>query len=438
MTDKAAIEAELDAILKLTGNIESELNVLDRRVWRIQELLTEPEEPDVPIPPDSNVVFRNSVLIGNPNKNRWPGDSVINCFACGPRDLQEYNGRIYGGGGDHTGGGGTPGNMGPVPVFSFSLTAGINGGFTEEIVLIEEIVDQLMVYGDTLWIPGTDSQVRHSFVYEKYGVMWKTLPPILNSLHTGSLTVMEGDLYVLTSYGAGVSNKLLGYRPFNANHWKELDRAEGDYRTIGGVTFESVIDLDDSILIFGQTKKPEEAKGKACVYGYVDGERHIAITTPFPNAPPGYSSRVSRLTHYGDGLLYGDMISSPATWLSPSNQTLYCLDSNLNVNAAWQASGDEFLRDIVVRGDTVFIMTVIAGRGRLDGTTEFQSCIWRSTDLSEWSIVADCIFPALPYSFEILEDTFFVALGSRGKGMGTPHRPGYADVASGNIYRLAE
>lgn len=427
---KARVEIKL-----AKGRIKTSVEELNKAYFGLDMALSHLEP--TPIPPDQDVVFRNSVLIGNPNMDRWGGNSVINCFARGPRDLQAYNGRIYGGGGDHTGGGGTPGNMGPVPVFSF----GIDGVFDDEITLREEIVDQLMVYGDTLWIPGTDAQGSaqgSGYVHKKINPSWHTLPPVSGAAHVWSLAVMRGHPYILTSYPSGLS-LLLSYHPAGSPYWLAVDRAEGDYGTVGNVSFESIIDLEDSILIFGQSKETGDEKGKACIYQYKNGQRQKAVNNPFPAAPAGYSSRGTRLVHYQSGILYADSISSSASWLSPSNQTLYCLYSDLNVGVAWEASGDEFLRDIVVRDDTVFIMTVIAGYGRVDKLDEFQARIWRSTDdLSEWNIAADCVFPALPYSFEILGDTFFVALGSRGKGKGTPSDPGYADVESGNIYRLVE
>ncbi len=420
------IEIELNVISSTVTDIEKKLFLIDGNIDRIQ-MLTEEMSPST-----DEVIFRNTELLFNPNKVRWPSDSVMDCYARGSRDLQAYKERIYGGGGDDTGPS-NRGNMGPVPIYS----GDINGLFQTEITVQEESVDKFVVSGEKLFVPGKDARQKpHGYVYVKSDNKWEQLETIPNASHVLSLCVMMGAIFVIASYRWGPS-QLLQYAEVQ-DAWLVVSLADGDYKMMGNVTFHKIIDLDDSVLIFGLIKKPGSTP-KACIYQYKNQERYIVANNPFPS-PNSSGTRVSRLVHYNDGILYSANIALSGVYLPPSSRTLYFLnpttiEKNNDPDIAWE-SEDEYIRDIVVYDGDVYIMTIVSESGSLIYSKTFKTRIWKSSNFKEWSLKAEVLFGAPPYSFEILEDTLFVALGNRSKGRGTEQSPGYTDIQSGDFYKL--
>lgn len=85
---------------------------------------------------------------------------------------------------------------------------------------------------------------------------------------------------------------------------------------------------------------------------------------------------------------------------------------------------EQNVRDIVVRGKDVYVLTASVE------DDNFNGAIYFSPDLRKWNILAEFSVPALPYSLELLDNSFYVGLGNR------DYLQGYADVESGSIYKV--
>jgi hypothetical protein len=67
------------------------------------------------------------------------------------------------------------------------------------------------------------------------------------------------------------------------------------------------------------------------------------------------------------------------------------------------------VRDIVVRDTTCYVMTA----EEITEDVAYKSRIYSSTDLTHWSLATEFTVPGIPLSFEIMNNKFYVGLGSR-------------------------
>ncbi len=87
---------------------------------------------------------------------------------------------------------------------------------------------------------------------------------------------------------------------------------------------------------------------------------------------------------------------------------------------------EQAVQDVLVRGDTVYVLAVA---NALTAGGEYRGIILASEDLTNWRPVADFVVPAPPFSFELLDGTFYVGLGTEGWFTDND------DAASGSIWR---
>ena len=81
----------------------------------------------------------------------------------------------------------------------------------------------------------------------------------------------------------------------------------------------------------------------------------------------------------------------------------------------------ERVQDIVVRDDTCYVLTSRPSDG------EYISCVYQSSDVKKWTLLAEFDTDALAQSLEEMDGVFYVGLAS------LSDRP---RAASGGIYRL--
>ena len=332
------------------------------------------------------------VKIGNPGLKQFPDDNVEDRFARSVWDMYRYDDRVYVGVGDFWR------NRGPIDVWSFDAA----GSFRKEYTVAEEQVHLFREYDGKLFIPGMDAtKYNDGNLYINDGDVWQKLGTIPHALHVYDVAFFEESIYVTVS-GNGYSEILKSSNM--GQSWESLWK----YSDTG---FREIIALDDSLLIMGTAFDRQP-----CLYRYIDWNLETLDIAPFPNMNRGVLH--SRIVRFRSGVLYiGDY--SPLCLKSSSSLIfLGDFDAGIVVIEKFQKRS---VRDIVVRGGTCYILTASKSGGALQG------CIHSSSDLETWIKLVEFTVPAMPYSLELLEGSFYVALGYSVESQ---------SVESGSIYRV--
>lgn len=340
------------------------------------------------------------VKIGNPSLAQFPNNDPADCFARCVWDMHCYDGSIYVGSGDYWN------NRGPIDVWAFDT----GGNFKREYTVDEEQVENFREYEGKLFIPGIDSTESWNYgnLYIKDNGEWRKLRTIPRGVHVLDVALFEGNVYVTIS-SDGYSEAL---ESSDSGHtWKSLLRTYWDERK---ASLGAMVALNDSLIILGTAPN-----GRSCVYRYSDGRMETLIIPLSRSAR--YKGGLRRPITYKNGLLYITDYT-PYTIKQPS-PLFFLNDFNEGATAIEKFRRDN-VRDVVVRNDNCYVLTASETR------STFQGCIYSSSDLVDWTKLAEFSVPALPYSFEILDGIFYVGLGSRS------FRQKYTDVESGSIYKI--
>lgn len=355
--------------------------------------------------------FLRAVKIGDPNRGVFPCTNRTDNYARSVWDLQEYKGRIYVGCGDWNM------NRGPITIWSFDPATRSNSvEFTKEFVVQDESVDLFRVYGDTLYVPGTDPQESWEWgnLYTKRGGVWEKMRTIPNGLHTFDVAEWNGSFFVACGTESGGQI----YRSEDSGqHWTACERAHPMARYQG--RFWGLLPMGHELLIAGEN-----------MYGAFrlkDNKIQSAFTSL------GFQSDVVyRLTSYRGGALYtvrfqakkAPLLYLPS--LSDEPQTIACFR-------------DLCVQDIVVRDSVCHVLTAARCRSwRPRDTARFRGHVYRSEDLIHWKEEADFLVPLRPCSLEFSKGVYYVGLGI----LDVEHQwdaPKTGDpqgVESGTIWRL--
>jgi len=313
-------------------------------------------------------------------------------------------GRIYIGGGDlarNT----VPGYNGQsVKLWSF----GANADFVEELIVKDEEVSSFREYDGKLFVcPADPTTYPHGNLYIKESKTWtrKDIP----DLHKArDLALFNGEIYIFKQpYG----NESLGQdflkSPDMGQSWvKLITELEARYNNI----FWQMVPVEDFLLIMGLNE------GSSSVFKYSRGNLE---KQDIPILPPWEWGNITKLIGFKDGVLYkrGYEYSEQAS--------LYSLRDFQNGATNIDYFNGDNIRDIVIRGKICYILT-----SSFSGDENFKGIIYSSADLKNWTKLAEFFVPAMPFSFEIMDNSFYVGLGNRNR------LDGFADFESGSIYRI--
>lgn len=364
-----------------------------------------------------------AVLIGNPSKNQYPHNNVGDCYARSVWDLQYYDGRIYVASGDFY----RVHNKVTYPTVAVKLWSfGTAADFTAHFSVRSEMISKFHHFDDKLVVIPKDNigaDVGHLVIRD--GAEWKNNWGCIPDQNKGRDTaIFNNRVYVLKS---ARSLRDIKYEFLESSDmgqtWDVLM-----YDLVGkyNVSFTTMMPLDDSLLIFGTSNS------KSCVFKYNDdGLQTLLIPDP---SPAGSYSMLAMVTErYKDGVLYS-WGSKRDYW---SEKTpLYFLNDFVNGAVSIEFFEGKMVRDFIVRGDTAYVLTaeLAAGEDKTETICEWQGSIYSSNDLTSWTKTEEFLVPGLPHSLEEMDGKFYVGLGNRvtGNYYGGP----FADVASGNIYRI--
>ncbi len=347
-------------------------------------------------------LLTSAVQIADPHRARYPGNSLLECFARSIWDLHTFEGRIYIGGGDSWN------NTGATAVWSLE-DDGASPELRLETVVDDEQVALFRDDGDKLYVPGTDAIESWELgnFYVKQAGAWQKMRTVPNALHVWDLAPFQGKLYAFIGEERGDS--LLESTDQGVS-WKPLPKK---------VTAGTVIPFDDALLSMGNCYHQ-----KGCV-SLMSGGQWKSFRVPVP------TFWAARSVRFGSGVLYTDSNH----WLPyfDYRPPLYFLGVPAGPYLKVADFGDHAVagvRDVLVEGDTAFVLT--AARHPTDPAA-FVGRVYCSSDLRQWSKLAEFNVPAPPYSLARLGGRFYVGLGSDGV---VGSSSAVARPMSGTIWRL--
>ena len=336
------------------------------------------------------------VKIGNPLLTRFPtsGDPN-NSRARSIWDMHYFNNKIYIGHGDYWA------NSGATDVWIYNGTS-----FVNEYTVDDEMIWDFFEFENKLFIPGNDATEDWSFEnlyindpnrYPNPG--WIKLRTMPGGLHSFDVALFKGNLYASISTDGSTPAKAL------------VSTDMGQTWTIFISEYCSFVVFDDFMFIDGDN------------YYRYDGTTLQPITADFL-APLGNARKV----RFQDGVLYSQplryALDNAPLYFLPASEIIDDGSATIIANFA-----TDNVRDIVVRDTTCYVMT--AEEITID--LEYKGYIYYSTDLTNWSMATEFTMPGIPLSFEIMNNKFYIGLGSR-------YEPslGWVTVgpASGSIWEL--
>jgi hypothetical protein len=334
-----------------------------------------------------------AVLIADPNRARFPTDSVTDCFARSVWALHAFEGRLYVGAGDLWN------NSGPTAIYSVG-DDGVTTDVKLETIVDDEAVMRFREGNGALLVPGPDATESWDFgnFYSKHAGVWQKHRTIPGGLHVWDLAVVQGVLYaeVHTSSGKEL--------------FQSLDQGKSWTSIAKDTMVGALVALDTSMLI-------------------VDANRLYQLNNGVFTRVP---ARIPRMTEpdpirFGDGALFTERMTFlpypgslyPLVYASASGASL-----QISRFGAETSSG---VRDIVVENGTVYLLL-----GRRPSKAGYLTSIYRSSDLQQWTKLAELTFPAPPYSLARLGGRMYVGLGADG----VPPSDSTPEPKSGSIWRL--
>ncbi len=331
------------------------------------------------------------VKIGNPTLARWPAsgnpaapNGDPSARARSVWDMHYFNSRIYIGSGDYWA------NSGITDVWTYNGT-----GFIKEYTVDDEMIFDFFEYDNKLFIPGNDAIEDWSFgnlyindpnrVPNPGWIKLRTLP---GCLHSFCVAMFQDKLYANMSTDGSTPARIL-FSTDMGQSWTTFISENGSFLVV-----------DDFLFI--------DARGAydGNYYKY-DGTTVQKVT---PNLYPDWigSKSMDRAVRYQDGVLY-----APLVRYMLDNTPLFFLPASEIKNGGTATKIAKFatdnVRDIVVRDTSCYVMTA----QEITRDTLYKGHIYYSHDLTNWSQVTEFIVPGIPLSFEVMNNKFYVGLGSR-------------------------
>lgn len=333
--------------------------------------------------------------MGNPLLARFPASDDAR-----PRsiwDLQVFDGKIYMASGDYWN------NTGPVDIWTY---AGTGTNFVKEYVVQEEMVWDFFVQDGLMFIPGVDNTAPAPVGANLYindpakNPHWTKLSTLSGARHSYDVALFQGKLYASVTLTNTTGQTLVssdGGQQWSIVTWQ----------------YSALVAFDDFLFLQGPTN-------------YVYEGQSLRRVTPTVHLS---QLAMARRARYRDGLLY----AYPVRYMLTENP-LYFISANQITNSgtatAIPAFANACVRDIVVRDDFCFVMTA----DTIQTDTSYRGRIYASDDLVRWELSTEFTVPGIPLSFEILNNQFYVGLGSRFDGTNWATLCG---PAAGSLWRVA-
>lgn len=367
--------------------------------------------------------------MGNPGLSQFPANTPCDCQARGVKEMQYYNGRIYVGYGYWGYGGSVPPYCGPhVSVRVWQIDS--SGALSVALQTIDEETRRMFVEEGKLLVSPMDTNccmtTMESFYWIFDGSTWQNA--LLDGANKSSLNGFFKNAFYVNCMQYG--NDLKRSADMGQT-WKTIL----DYDVLG-FSVGNAISMGDYLLMMGaETIDPAINLREGRIFKWYPDDSYQVYKIIYPTGSK--NAMAHQLSRFKDGVIYV-LRYEPYDLFNYDSELLF-LNQFYEGGAARALSGfaeSKNVIDAIVRGNTVYVFSVAPS-----ATNQFKGYIYSSTDLNNWTRVAEFIVPALPYAFEMLDSTgdFYIGLGNRDPyedTEGDDAHPAYADPESGSIYKV--
>lgn len=320
-----------------------------------------------------------AMKIGNPLLARYPATGDAR-----PRsiwDLQAFDGKIYMASGDYWN------NRGPVDIWTY---AGAGTNFVNEYTTQEDMVWDFFVQDGTMFIPGVDARIESPVIANLYindpdrnpVPGWLMQRTLTGGRHSFDVALFKSNLFASITLTNNTGRTL-------------VSTDMGQTWTLLTNQYSGLVAFDDFLFLEGTAD-------------YVYSGQALRKVTPtlYVN-----QLAMARRARYRDGLLYSypmrySLASNPLYFITAAQLT------NSGTATAVPAFTNDRVRDIVVRDDFCFVMTA----EEIQADLLYRGRIYTSDDLTNWWLSTEFTVPGIPLSFEVLNNRFYVGIGSRFDG----------------------
>jgi hypothetical protein len=325
--------------------------------------------------------------LGNPTLKRYPSSGdPRNATARSVWDMHFFNDRIYIGSGDMWN------NSGVTDVWAYNGTK-----FENEFTVDDEMIFNFREYDKKLFIPGNDATedwgLGNLYINDPSRIPnpgWLKLRTLPGCLHSFDIALFQNKLFANMTTDSNNPYKIVESTDMGKT-WATFLAEYGIFVVFPDFLFINTFD--------GGMHEDN--------YYKYDG---IKIYKVKPNLYPDWNGPkfMDRQVRFRDGVLY-----TPVNRLVLEKAPLFFLPQS-EIKDTGKATkitrfASENVRDIVVRGNTCFVMTA----DEIIQDVTYKCRIYSSTDLVQWTLTTEFTVPGIPVSFEMMNNKFYVGLGSR-------------------------
>ena len=404
------LEREARRLAELGHVVASETWNLSYEIAKLRNAIGEPPEP--------SAVLRNIHSLGQPLYDRYPENSWRKKSARSIRAMVVWgeNKDIFIGSGDWVA------NEGPVDIYRLDTS----NQYHLDATLTEESVERFWPDPSAalpgLWIAGIDARrQRNSAVHYRKENGWVTCRTIKDTYHLIAMAAVRAEVFVISTRGSDIRL----WRSVHLQTWDDIPNCP--YGPVELVAFEN------QLIVFCSTGDIHQ------IYRYTEGLFRLITNDPFPTEPSARKRCPAALV-FNDRVVYRPCFNPPRPDLGSRRNggKLYVLDPNTGVvSDVYDAPTGWWICDVFVEGDSLYVMSIALANGDPYTATHYSCQIHKSSDLQEWTIVADCVFPAPPFSAVKRGANIYVGVGCRGwKAGGRPNDVSEQDKDSGTVYKL--
>jgi hypothetical protein len=339
--------------------------------------------------------------VGNPGLNQFPTNSVLDCTARSAWDMEYYDGKIYIGTGDYWNNS-TSRIGGKLNVWTMAA----NETFAKEYAVDEEMIARFRQYDGKLFIPGSDPTESWDWgnLYVGNHGSWQKLRTLPNGVHCDEFAIFNNNYYAITEDAVGPTHLVKSTN--QGQSWTDVDRGMYGLIPEDGYMLAGCMVDDPTVQPYGRAP---------AIRKYLPDGTSQTFETPYNglSASIGFEKEVTfqgRVVHTRPQWTRGYPEFAHAKH-EPGPNGLWSLDLS-NLQAGSSAVGpfaNAYVQDIVARNDRCYVLTaaeVVQGQ-------QYKGQIWDSSDLQDWSLLADFDVSAIPTSFELTAaNTFCVGLGN--------------------------
>ncbi|MGD8778395.1 MAG: hypothetical protein PVH88_05480 [Ignavibacteria bacterium] len=352
-------------------------------------------------------------VLGDPLLSRYDTGELI--YARNVWDLQLYKNKIYIGTGNSSNIGPAV-NSGPVPLFSYDLQ---NGVFKEEFTVDDDQIDMIVLFGDSIYIPGHDPKESWELgnYYKIENGEWKKVRNIPGGIHNYSMVIYKDRMFA----GLGLTITEKSYAVVvSSDRGKSWERKtlENCFRIYSFLIVDDVlyaIGIMPSEGFRAHVKSKRDVRLANGIYQY-DSEKGVFITRDdlsykvlFPDTAidTSLSKKIVRPTSVDNKSIYiGAYIHNDHQNIPIGLYVAEKLDGNVEKVSKVELPEGYLPWDIIHRSDMTYVLL-----NKKINEEKYTTMVYASNDLERWERVLEFNYTTFSRSFETMNNEYYFGLG---------------------------